>query len=81
MGASGHERLAVDDLNSTDVAGQWRERAGHCYFFERKLLLSYMKKKRKEKSNNTHALVSYKEEMAREQSWTTRTHETKHVRE
>jgi hypothetical protein len=48
MGTSGHERLAVDDLNSTDVAGQWGERAGHFLreLLARKLLSSQVKKQR-----------------------------------
>jgi hypothetical protein len=47
MGASGHERLAVDDLNSTDVAGERGERAGHLReLLARKLLSSQVKKQR-----------------------------------
>ena len=53
MGASGHERLAVDDLNSTDVAGQWRERAGHCYFRERTAFELHEKKKKREVKQHT----------------------------
>ena len=66
MGTSGHERLAVDDLNSTHVAGKWGERAGH---FERtacEKTTFESSKKTKRRSNNTHNLVSCKEEMAEE---------------
>ena len=72
MGTSGHERLAVDDLNSTDVAGQWGERAGH---FERtacEKTTFESSKKTKRRSNNTHNLVSCKEEMARGNNCDTR---------
>jgi hypothetical protein len=52
MGTSGHERLAVDDLNSTDVAGQWGERAGHFLReLARKLLTSQVKNKEKVKQH------------------------------
>ena len=61
MGTSGHERLAVDDLNSTDVAGERGERAGHLReLLARKLLRSQVKKQREGQTTHTTSSVAKK---------------------